>query len=81
MYAARWWKNQTAQPGERSSHVYRSREQAAKRERDGTAKMCQINNGETDSAGKFHKTLPHDDLGQVLYARLTSVYVFLCYYY
>ncbi|CAM9992880.1 unnamed protein product, partial [Ascophyllum nodosum] len=54
-----------AQPNRRDNEAFTSRRDAARRERDGTGTVCQINNGETDLAAKFHKSLPHDDLGQV----------------
>ena len=54
-----------AQPNRRDNEAFTSRRNAAARERGGTGTVCQINNGETDLAAKFHKSLPHDDLGQV----------------
>ncbi|CAM9857944.1 unnamed protein product, partial [Laminaria digitata] len=45
--------------------VYRERKAQAKRERDGMRRMCHKNNGGTDLAGKFHKTLPHNEKGEV----------------
>ena len=53
------------QPKSRSRMDYRDRKEAAKRERDGMRRMCHANNGDTDLAGKFHKTLPHNELGPV----------------
>lgn len=32
---------------------------------------CQMNNGEADLAGKFHKTLPHDEFGRVRRGQLS----------
>ena len=55
-----------AQPNRRDNVAFTSRRDAARRERDGTGTVCQINNGDTDLAGMFHKSLPHDDLGQVI---------------
>ena len=56
-----------AQPNRRDNVAFTSRRDAARRERDGTGTVCQINNGETDLATMFHKSLPHDGLGQVLH--------------
>ncbi|CAN0441852.1 unnamed protein product [Ascophyllum nodosum] len=52
-------------PNRRDNVAFTSRRDAARRERDGTGTVCQINNGDPDLAGMFHKSLPHDDLGQV----------------
>ena len=60
-----------AQPNRRDNVAFASRRDAARRERDGTGTVCQINNGETDLATMFHKSLPHDGLGQVLYKSYT----------
>lgn len=48
------------------------------RERDGSHEVCQISNGDIEDDGspilmaKFHKTLPHDSLGQVKQIQLLS---------
>eukprot|EP00903_Cladosiphon_okamuranus_P011260 g10618.t1 len=55
-------------PGSRPRHVYRLRRKAARRERRATEEepvLCQTSNGEANLAGKFHKTLPHDEFGRV----------------
>ncbi|CAM9663934.1 unnamed protein product [Ascophyllum nodosum] len=52
-------------PNRRDNEAFTSRRDAARLERDGTGTICQINNGETDLSAKFHKSPPHDDLGQV----------------
>ena len=57
----------SAQPNRRDNVAFASRRDAARRERDGTGTVCQINNGDPDLAAMFHKSLPHDGLGQVLY--------------
>jgi len=54
------------QPSRRDNDVFDARIDAAEREKSGTGLVCQINNGVTNRAAKFHKTLPHDDLGQVI---------------
>jgi len=54
------------QPRHRDDEAFDVRSNAAKLERDGTGLVCQFNNGDTDLAAKFHKTLPHDELGQVI---------------
>ena len=45
--------------------AFLSRVAAAERERNGTGTVCQFNSGDTDPAALFHKSLPHDELGQV----------------
>eukprot|EP00752_Nemacystus_decipiens_P010080 g8982.t1 len=55
-------------PASRPRLAYRQRREAARRERRATEEEpvpCQMNNGETNLAGKFHKTLPHDEFGRV----------------
>lgn len=63
------------QPESRPRLAYRLRREAARRERRATEKepvSCQMNNGEADLAGKFHKTLPHDEFGRVRRGRRAS---------
>ena len=45
--------------------AFDSRVAAAELEREGTGTVCQFNSGDTDPAALFHKSLPHDELGQV----------------
>ena len=54
------------QPNRRDNLAFNVRRDAIKRERDGTGTVCQFNSGDTDLAAMFHKSLPHDDLGQVI---------------
>lgn len=52
-------------------HVMGNRMRAADTERQGSEHVCQISNGDRTNDGsplleaKFHKTLPHNSLGQV----------------
>lgn len=61
----------TEQPDARADYVFEARVQAATLERDGSIGVCQASNETLDDDGsvllwsKFHKTLPHDALGQV----------------
>lgn len=59
------------QPTRRDDEVFDARIDAAEREKSGTGLVCQINNGDTNRAIKFHKTLPHDELGQVILGEIT----------
>lgn len=61
-----YWMLWGLQPRYRDVKVFDVRSNAAKLERDGTGLVCQVNNGDTDLAAKFHKTLPHNELGQVI---------------
>ena len=45
--------------------AFDSRVAAAELELEGTGTVCQFNSGDTDTAALFHKSLPHDELGQV----------------
>ncbi|CAM9570153.1 unnamed protein product, partial [Ectocarpus sp. 13 AM-2016] len=45
--------------------AWRERQRGQRGEVQTPPAACQANNGEADRAGKFHKTLPHDEFGRV----------------
>lgn len=59
------------QPRQRALLARRARIEQVERERDGSSEVCQDSNDDRNRDGsfllmaKFHKSLPHDSLGQV----------------
>lgn len=53
------------QPFDRAANALHLRTNFAEIEFDASEDTFHTNNGDRSSAASFHKTLPHDDLGQV----------------
>lgn len=72
------------QPGERAEAAFDFRVGQAELELEGTSAVCHFRNGDVEAdgtpilEGAFHKTLPHDRLGQVRQTRVHHSFGELC---